>query len=41
MSAITALTAQNTVAVLAVHQVPPEVIVEQVRPWRRTSAWTP
>jgi hydroxymethylpyrimidine/phosphomethylpyrimidine kinase len=31
MTAITALTAQNTVAVSAVHQVPPEVIVAQVR----------
>jgi hydroxymethylpyrimidine/phosphomethylpyrimidine kinase len=31
MTAITAITAQNTVAVTAVHPVPPEVIVEQVR----------
>jgi hydroxymethylpyrimidine/phosphomethylpyrimidine kinase len=31
MTAITAITAQNTVGVGAVHQVPPEVIVEQVR----------
>jgi hydroxymethylpyrimidine/phosphomethylpyrimidine kinase len=31
MSAITAITAQNTVAVSAVHPVPGEVIVEQVR----------
>ena len=31
MTAITAITAQNTVGVSAVHQVPPEVIVEQVR----------
>src|ERR687891_2589899 len=31
MSAITAITAQNTVGVSAVHQVPGEVIVEQVR----------
>lgn len=31
MTAITAITAQNTVAVTAVHAVPPEVIVEQVR----------
>ena len=30
MTAITAITAQNTVGVSAVHQVPPEVIVEQV-----------
>jgi hydroxymethylpyrimidine/phosphomethylpyrimidine kinase len=31
MTAITAITAQNTVAVTAVHQIPPEVIVAQVR----------
>jgi hydroxymethylpyrimidine/phosphomethylpyrimidine kinase len=31
MTAITAITAQNTVAVTGVHPVPPEVIVEQVR----------
>ena len=31
MTAITAITAQNTIGVSAVHQVPPEVIVEQVR----------
>ena len=31
MSAITALTAQNTLGVSAVHPVPPEMIVEQVR----------
>ena len=31
MTAITAITAQNTVAVTAVHPLPPEVIVEQVR----------
>ena len=31
MTAITAITAQNTVAVSAVHPVPPDVIVEQVR----------
>jgi hydroxymethylpyrimidine/phosphomethylpyrimidine kinase len=31
MTAITAITAQNTVGVSAVHHVPPEVIVEQVR----------
>ena len=31
MTAITAITAQNTVAVTAVHPVPAEVIVEQVR----------
>ena len=31
MTAITAITAQNTVAVTAVHAVPPEVIVEQIR----------
>jgi hydroxymethylpyrimidine/phosphomethylpyrimidine kinase len=31
MTAITAITAQNTVGVSAVHPVPPEVIVEQVR----------
>ncbi len=31
MTAITAITAQNTVAVTAVHPVPPEIIVEQVR----------
>lgn len=31
MTAITAITAQNTVGVSAVHQVPPDVIVEQVR----------
>jgi hydroxymethylpyrimidine/phosphomethylpyrimidine kinase len=31
MTAITAITAQNTVGVSAVHHVPPDVIVEQVR----------
>ncbi len=31
MTAITAITAQNTMAVTAVHPIPPEVIVEQVR----------
>ena len=31
MTAITAITAQNTVRVTAVHQIPPDVIVEQVR----------
>jgi hydroxymethylpyrimidine/phosphomethylpyrimidine kinase len=31
MTAITAITAQNTVAVTAVHPLPPEIIVEQVR----------
>jgi hydroxymethylpyrimidine/phosphomethylpyrimidine kinase len=31
MTAITAITAQNTVGVTAVHTVPPDVIVEQVR----------
>jgi hydroxymethylpyrimidine/phosphomethylpyrimidine kinase len=31
MTALTALTAQNTVAVTAVHRVPPEFIIEQVR----------
>jgi hydroxymethylpyrimidine/phosphomethylpyrimidine kinase len=31
MTAITAITAQNTVAVTAVHPLPPEAIVEQVR----------
>jgi hydroxymethylpyrimidine/phosphomethylpyrimidine kinase len=31
MTAITAITAQNTVGVSAVHQVPPEIIVEQVK----------
>ena len=31
MSAITAITAQNTVAVTAVHHIPPEVIIAQVR----------
>jgi hydroxymethylpyrimidine/phosphomethylpyrimidine kinase len=31
MTAITAITAQNTVGVSAVHAIPPEVIVEQVR----------
>jgi hydroxymethylpyrimidine/phosphomethylpyrimidine kinase len=31
MTAITAITAQNTVAISAVHAVPPELIVEQVR----------
>ena len=31
MTAITAITAQNTVGVSAVHAVPPEIIVEQVR----------
>ena len=31
MSAITAITAQNTVAVTAVYPLPPEAIIEQVR----------
>ena len=31
MTAITAITAQNTVGVSAVHQIPPETIIEQVR----------
>jgi hydroxymethylpyrimidine/phosphomethylpyrimidine kinase len=31
MSAITAITAQNTVGVLAVHPVPPEIVLAQVR----------
>ena len=31
MSAITAITAQNTVAVTGVYPLPPEAIVEQVR----------
>ena len=31
MTAITAVTAQNTVGVIGVHQIPPEVIVAQVR----------
>jgi hydroxymethylpyrimidine/phosphomethylpyrimidine kinase len=31
MTAITAITAQNTVGVTAVHAIPPDVIVEQVR----------
>ena len=31
MTAITAITAQNTVGVTAVHPIPPEVIIEQVR----------
>ena len=31
MTAITAITAQNTAGVTAVHQIPPEMIVEQVR----------
>ena len=31
MTAITAITAQNTVRVASVHPVPPEVIVDQVR----------
>src|SRR5437764_14402360 len=31
MTAITAITAQNTVGVTAVHAIPPEVIVAQVR----------
>src|SRR5579884_2583494 len=31
MTAITAITAQNTVAVTAVHPVPPEIILAQVR----------
>src|SRR3954470_4224217 len=31
MTAITAITAQNTVAVKAIYPVPPEAIVEQVR----------
>jgi hydroxymethylpyrimidine/phosphomethylpyrimidine kinase len=31
MTAITAITAQNTLGVSAVHQVPPELVVEQVR----------
>ena len=35
MTAITAITAQNTVGVTAVHSVPPDVILEQVRAVRR------
>jgi hydroxymethylpyrimidine/phosphomethylpyrimidine kinase len=35
MTAITAITAQNTIAVSAVHPIPPEVIIEQVRAVRR------
>ena len=31
MTAITAITAQSTVGVTAIHQLPPEIIVEQVR----------
>ena len=31
MTAITAITAQNTVGVTAVHQIPPQIIIEQVR----------
>src|SRR3954447_9017 len=31
MTAITAITAQNTVGVTAVHPIPPEVIIEQVK----------
>ncbi len=31
MTAITAITAQNTVGVTAVHQIPPQMIIEQVR----------
>ncbi len=31
MSAITALTAQNTVGVTAIHEVPPEFVMEQIR----------
>jgi hydroxymethylpyrimidine/phosphomethylpyrimidine kinase len=31
MTAITAITAQNTVGVTAVHAIPPEIIIEQVR----------
>src|SRR5881398_1865133 len=31
MTAITAITAQNTLGVTAVHAIPPDVIVEQVR----------
>src|SRR5205823_1003090 len=31
MTAITAITAQNTVGVTAVHAIPPDIIVEQVR----------
>src|SRR5579884_3595908 len=31
MTAITAITAQNTLGVIAVHQVPPDVIIAQVR----------
>jgi hydroxymethylpyrimidine/phosphomethylpyrimidine kinase len=31
MTAITAITAQNTVGVSAVHQIPPAIVVEQVR----------
>ena len=30
-SAITAITAQNTLAVTAVHQLPPEIVLAQVR----------
>src|SRR5579884_1628425 len=31
MTAITAITAQNTVGVIAVHPIPPEIIIDQVR----------
>jgi hydroxymethylpyrimidine/phosphomethylpyrimidine kinase len=31
MSAVTAITAQNTVAVIAVHPIPPEIVLAQVR----------
>src|SRR5688572_22636517 len=31
MTAITALTAQNTIGVLAINQVPPEMVIDQVR----------
>ena len=40
-TAITAITAQNTVGVDAIHAVPPEIIVAQVGRWPPTSASTP
>ena len=41
MTAITALTAQNTIGVTGVHPVPGPFIVEQVRAVPTTSASTP
>ena len=40
MSAITALTAQNTVGVRAIHGVPAEFLKSRSPPWSRTSAST-